>query len=113
MEVNLVNLVSHGGKSLNPSTHRLKPWGQYCSHPPTHQDHNLFMSDIPPHDMSSDFVIMAEQRQIEAEMAKKSEVRLSQGRRGATVLRYKCSRISRISYYFIYFILFCTFILFV
>ena len=32
------------------------------------------MSDIPPHDMSSDFVIMAEQRHIEAELAKKLEV---------------------------------------
>ena len=34
----------------------------------------MFMSDIPPHDMSSDFVVMAEQRQVEAELAKKLEV---------------------------------------
>lgn len=27
----------------------------------------MFMCDIPPHDMSSDFLVMAEQREIEAE----------------------------------------------
>ena len=40
----------------------------------TLQSHGMFMSDIPPHDMSSDFVVMAEQRQVEAELAKKLEV---------------------------------------
>ncbi|GAX73385.1 hypothetical protein CEUSTIGMA_g838.t1 [Chlamydomonas eustigma] len=33
------------------------------------QSHKLFLSDIPPHDMSSDFVVMAEQRQVEANQA--------------------------------------------
>ena len=32
------------------------------------------MTDIPPHDMNSDFVIMAEQRKVEAELTKKIEV---------------------------------------
>jgi hypothetical protein len=32
------------------------------------------MTDIPPHDMNSDFVVMAEQRKVEAELTKKIEV---------------------------------------
>ena len=43
------------------------------------KDHDMFMSDIPPHDMSSDFVVMAEQRQVEADLAKKLEVGPSDG----------------------------------
>ena len=35
----------------------------------------MFICDILPHDMSADFVVMAERRQVQAEMAKKLEVR--------------------------------------
>lgn len=35
----------------------------------------MFICDIPPHDMSADFVVMAERRKVQAEMAKKLEVR--------------------------------------
>ena len=40
----------------------------------TLQSLGMFISDIPPHDMSSDFVVMAEQREVEAELAKRLEV---------------------------------------
>ncbi|GAX76175.1 hypothetical protein CEUSTIGMA_g3619.t1 [Chlamydomonas eustigma] len=35
--------------------------------------HQMFLSDIPPHDMSSDFVVVAEQRQVEADLTKQLE----------------------------------------
>ncbi|GAX84474.1 hypothetical protein CEUSTIGMA_g11894.t1 [Chlamydomonas eustigma] len=38
------------------------------------EHHKMFLSDIPPHDMSSDFVVVAEQRQVEADLTKKLEV---------------------------------------
>ena len=41
------------------------------------QTHGLYLSDIPLHDMSSDFVVVAEQRQAEAEAKKKLEVSVS------------------------------------
>ena len=38
----------------------------------------MFICDIPPHDMSADFVVMAERRKVQAEMAKKLAVRRAQ-----------------------------------
>jgi hypothetical protein len=32
------------------------------------------ISDIPPHDVTSDFVVLAERRRVDAEIAKKLEV---------------------------------------
>ena len=40
----------------------------------------MFICDILPHDMSADFVVMAERRQVQAEMAKKLEVRCQRQR---------------------------------
>ena len=34
----------------------------------------MCISDIPPHDMSSDFVVLAERRKVEAEIKRKLEV---------------------------------------
>ena len=42
------------------------------------QAHDMFICDIPPHDMSADFVVMAERRQVQAEMATKLAVRRAQ-----------------------------------
>ena len=36
--------------------------------------HELFLCDIPPHDMSSDFIVMAERHQSKAMLAAKLEV---------------------------------------
>ena len=68
--------------SLPPPTASIRAAAPVCSHqhpflPPhffTLQSHGMFISDIPPHDMSSDFVVMAEQREVEAELAKRLEV---------------------------------------
>ena len=34
----------------------------------------IFLSDIPPHDMAADFVLLAEQRQVEADLKEQYEV---------------------------------------
>ena len=36
---------------------------------------NLFLSDIPPHDMARDFVLLAEQLKVESDLKEKLEVR--------------------------------------
>ena len=39
------------------------------------QAHNLYLSDIAPMDMARDFVLLAEQRRVEADLKEKFEVR--------------------------------------
>ena len=41
---------------------------------PSPQKHNLYLADFPTHDMSADFVLLAEQRLMEAEMKNEFEV---------------------------------------
>ena len=42
---------------------------------PCVQRANLFLSDIPPHDMARDFVLLAEQLKVESDLKEKLEVR--------------------------------------
>ena len=49
----------------------------------------LYLSDIPPHDMARDFVLLAEQRQVEADLKEKFEVGVHQG----LGLRWVCIRV--------------------
>lgn len=38
------------------------------------QAHDLYMSDFPTHDMAADFVLLAEQRQVESDLKEQYEV---------------------------------------
>ena len=49
----------------------------------------LYLSEIPPHDMARDFVLLAEQRQVEADLKEKFEVSAHQG----LGLRWVCIRV--------------------
>ncbi len=40
-----------------------------------HQRCNLYLSDIPPHDMARDFILLAEQLKVEADLKEKLEVK--------------------------------------
>ena len=35
----------------------------------------MYIADIPPHDLSAEFVVLTERRRVEAEMAKRLQVR--------------------------------------
>ena len=39
------------------------------------QAHQMYIADIPPHDLSAEFVVLTERRRVEAEMAKRLQVR--------------------------------------
>ena len=39
---------------------------------------NLYLSDIPPHDMARDFVLLAEQLKVESDLKEQLEVERSQ-----------------------------------
>lgn len=47
------------------------------------QRHDLSMSDFPSHDMAAEFVLLAEQRQVEHDLKEQYEVRCERGRCGA------------------------------
>ena len=53
--------------------------GEMTSPPPHTQRCNLYLSDIPPHDMARDFVLLAEQLKVESDLKEKLEVRGSKG----------------------------------
>ena len=59
---------------LTTSAPRSAPWACItCGILIQIQAHNMFIVDVPPHDMAAEFVVLAERRRIQEEMAKKLE----------------------------------------
>lgn len=64
----------------------------YCSpiNPILAQRHDLSMSDFPSHDMAAEFVLLAEQRQVEHDLKEQYEVRLEVWGLEASLVKHGC-----------------------
>lgn len=67
-----LRLPSTDAAKLNPNSNHSGPPPLACA-----QAHELYLSDFPTHDMAADFVLLAEQRQMENVLKEEYEVGLS------------------------------------